>query len=240
MVVFNRTKKKLQAAELEKQRLEDEIVAQRRAQQASLELQERRMEATRRQLESAHLAREDLERQAAEQRVIEYEKARLEAERLDREARIRAEKHSRIKAASPETLRDLRELIRDKYQLDLEIWELRNARRPDRWIVDVKMEKADAVVSEIMAMVVVWERREDGDWNDDEWERVQEIRERLMSGGIRIWANESIWTEGGAEKARASGVGRRGTRMSMRHEAPDRRYSLREMDGRSTVRRREE
>jgi len=51
----------------------------------------------------------------------------------------------KLEEASPSTLRSLRELIRDKYRLDVEIWGLRGARKPDRWLVEQKMEKADAV-----------------------------------------------------------------------------------------------
>lgn len=88
------------------------------------------------------------------------------------------------------------------------------------------------MAQKIMAMVGCWENQADGRWNDEEWELVQEIRHRLVNGGVRIWAEEPLWTDsevggGGSGKGvagrRTSRVGRRVT-MAGRSEAPDRRY----------------
>ena len=205
MLFFNKTKKKLEEERQERQRLENELAERQRKEQ--LERQEmeqfhqRQMEQAMQQLENTRLAQEQLERQEKERQIIEWEKRQIEEKRLQREAQQRQEKQRKIKEASPETLRSLRELIRDKYRLDVEIWGLRGARKPDRWVVEQKMEKADAVMQEIMAMVGLWEDNRDESWDPAEWERVQDIRRRLQSGGIRIWADSLLWSE-----ARESGV----------------------------------
>lgn len=258
MPIWNRNKKKLEAVQ---QQLDNALVESKRKEAALAEEHRRhldasyraqesqrlaleaaharqledercRIEEARRQAAAAQLAREELERQEQKRLAAERELARAERARLDREARARKEKQKKMREASPETLRSLRELIRTKYQLDVEIWRLRNARRPDRWIVEGKMERADAVVQEIMAMVRCWENQVDGSWDDDEWERVQEIRDRLVNGGVRIWAEKPLWTDSevggsvsgkGVAGRRTSRVGRRVT-MTGRSEAPDRKY----------------
>ncbi|MCJ1344558.1 hypothetical protein MMC31_002761 [Peltigera leucophlebia] len=199
----------------QRQRLEDEIVERERIEKFQREqirqAHQREMEQAEQQLRSTRLAQEELKRREEERQNFERRKKGLEEKRLEREARQRQNRQRKIKEASPETLRSLRELIRLKYQLDVEIWGLRGARRPDRWLVEQKMEKADAVLEEIMTMVRVWEHNTDGSWDAAEWERVQDIRRRLQTGGIRIWADSPLWSEardsGGYE--RGSGVYRR-------------------------------
>jgi hypothetical protein len=247
MGLFNSNKKKLAEALEAQQRLEDEIVTRKRKEVAEKErmeaLHKQQMEQTRLQLEQTRLAREKLERDENTRRAQEYERQRIEKERLEREARARRDAQRKIKEASPETLRNLRELIRNKYQLDVEIWRLRGARKPDRWIVESKMEKADAVMSEIRAMVGVWTDNSDRRWDPEEWEKVQDIRRRLDSSGIRNWAEEPLWNDGqgtsntssprsgGSVYRRETGAYRRQTvaqrreSLSNRFEAPDRRYA---------------
>jgi hypothetical protein len=184
-----------------RERLERELAKQRWKENAERQRMEQLhedqlMEAVR-QLELARVAEQTLSRKEEERREMMAEKQRVEEERLEREARQRREKRRRLKEASPDTLRSLRELIRDKYRLDVEIWSLRGARKPDRWIVEQKMEKADAVLNEIMETVELWKDNHDGSWDSAEWKRVQDIRKRLQSGGIRIWADDPLWGQPG-------------------------------------------
>ncbi len=235
MPFFNKNKKKLEEERQQRQRLEDELAKrerkenfereqmkqQRRRLEGELAKRERKeklqheqmrqahqreMEQAEQQLRSTRLAQEELKRREEERQNFERQKKGVEEKRLEREARQRQNRQRKIKQASPETLRSLRELIRLKYQLDVEIWGLRGARKPDRWLVEQKMEKADAVLEEIMTMVRVWEHKTDGSWDAAEWERVQDIRRRLQTGGIRIWADSPLWSE-----ARDSGVYGRGS-----------------------------
>jgi len=200
MPLFNRTKKKLEEERQQRLKLENEVAEHRRRE----DLQDREMERTRKQLENSRLAREQLEKQEEERQDIERKRRQSEEKKRQREEQQRQEKQKKIMEASPETLRSLRDLIREKYRLDVEIWGLRGARGPDRWIVEQKMERADTVMQEILAMTMVWEYNRDnsnGLWQTAEWERVQDICGRLHNGGIRFWADKPLWSE-----ARESGT----------------------------------
>jgi hypothetical protein len=78
------------------------------------------------------------------------EERRAKAEKVEK-ARLR-----KLQEASPETLRRLRELIRERYELDVQIWARRGARRPDLGIVLDKMDNADATMEEILGMLTLW------------------------------------------------------------------------------------
>lgn len=184
-----------------RQRLEERLAEQERTERIQREqlqvAHQREIEQAEQQLRNTRLAQEELNRREEERQTSDRWKKGLEEKRLEREARQRQERQRKIEEASPETLRSLRELIRLRYQLDVEIWGLRGARKPDHWLVEQKMEKADAVLEEIMAMVKVWEHDADGSWDAAEWERVQDIRRRLLTGGVRIWADSPLlWSEG--------------------------------------------
>lgn len=196
---FKKTKKKLEEERLERQRLEYELAEQQRRERLERQqlelLHQQRMKETMQQLENTRLAQQRLEKEEKMRQLLELEKTAIKENRLRREARQRAEKQRKMKQASPETLRSLRELIRDKYRLDVEIWGLRGARKPDRYIVEQKMEKADAVTKEIMAIVGTWEDNRDRSWDQAEWERVQDICRRLKNSGIRNWADKPLWND---------------------------------------------
>jgi cysteinyl-tRNA synthetase len=202
--MFFRTKKKLEEERLERHRIEGErqrLEIERHRLKHALAERERAEQLARKQLEASRQAEKILkEREQARQRE-ETVKAEIKAQREIRETRQQQEKQRKIKEASPETIRTLRELIREKYRLDVEIWGLRGARKPDRWLVQQRMEKADAVMEEIMGMVSLWDQNRDRSWSPAEWERVQDIRTRLQSGGIRVWAENPLWDEG-----RGSGI----------------------------------
>lgn len=91
----------------------------------------------------------------------------------------------KMKVTTPEALRGLRDLIRTKYELDVEIWNLRGARRMDRPVVEKKMQGADAVLTEIIARSRLGSRttipglRRNGSWP----ERLRERFWRMGRGG---------------------------------------------------------
>jgi hypothetical protein len=101
---------------------------------------------------------------------------------------------AKLKLTSPEALRWLRDLIRTRYDLDMEIWSLRRARRPDRPVVEEKMKKADAILTEIYTMVRTWEEN-DKLWTPEEWELAQDIKERILADGKRMWMENPPWNE---------------------------------------------
>lgn len=134
-----------------------------------------------------------LEQMKAERQALE----KLEWERWEREERERQEKLKkqnrerearirRLQNISPESLRALRELIRARYALDVEIWGLRDVRMPDRPIAEANMEKADAILHEIYAMVHAWDDTQTS-WTPAEWEQAMEVKRRLLDDGKRWW-----------------------------------------------------
>src|SRR4051812_49104065 len=57
----------------------------------------------------------------------------------------------------PKELRELCELIRRRYSLDVEIWSLRKTRLRDRKIVEDKMHKAQATLRKINRILDSWD-----------------------------------------------------------------------------------
>jgi len=100
----------------------------------------------------------------------------------------------RKKLTTPEALRELRDLVRTRYQLDMEIWSLRGARGPDRPFVIEKMVRADAILMEIYSMVETWEPN-DFLWTPNQWKLAQDIKERILKDNKRWWENNPPWNE---------------------------------------------
>lgn len=138
--------------------------------------------------------RQALERREYEQRELE----RVKLREINRQAQLikdnEAKRREKIKKTTPESLRILRDLIRQRYQLDMHIWSLKGARAPDRPIVEADMEKADSVLQEIYAMVETWDENE-ADWTPQEWALASRIKEQVMKGGKRVWRNNPPWNE---------------------------------------------
>jgi hypothetical protein len=93
---------------------------------------------------------------------------------------------ARMRMVSPETLCELRELIRTRYELDVEIWSLRKVRKSDRLLVVEKMERSDAAPGEIMDIMQAWDGTEKS-WAKDEWAQAQEIIRRVEEEGNPLW-----------------------------------------------------
>ncbi|KAH0837642.1 hypothetical protein AYO21_09475 [Fonsecaea monophora] len=94
---------------------------------------------------------------------------------------------------SPEELRRVREMMRQRYTLDLEIWGLRNVRNHNREIVEDKMRRADALLACIRATVTAMDGR-DYFSRDDDYQKLREIKARVMVGG-RNWMQNPPWNE---------------------------------------------
>jgi hypothetical protein len=152
------------------------------------------------ELEQSEIREAQLRSIDEERKRKHAEKKRIEQARLQRDKAKREERLRKLKEASPDTIRTLRELVRSKYELDVEIWGLRSARKPDHWIVEQKMEKADAIMYEIWHIIAMWDDNSDGAWDEEEWRRVSELRKRLgepgNAPGIKIWAQEPLWVKG--------------------------------------------
>jgi hypothetical protein len=153
---------------------------------------------TERQLEQERQVREQERQTLARQREKERrERERLENERVQKE-RERKEREQRrlerLKLTSPEALRGLRDLIRTRYALDMEIWSLKGARKPNRPVVEEKMGRADAILMEIYNMVETWEEN-DKVWTPQEWELARDVKKRILEKGKRQWKDNPPWNE---------------------------------------------
>ena len=96
-------------------------------------------------------------------------------------------------------IRDLNELIRKRYALDIEIWSKRDCRPRDRKVVEDKMRRSDAALLKIMAIVEIWDKPDVWESQED-WRKMTNIRERLeMEAGKRVWTGNPPW---GAENGR--------------------------------------
>lgn len=170
---------------------------ERQLQDQQRQLHDQLMQAER-QLEQERRVREQERQNLARQREKERrDRERLEKEREQKE-RERKEREQgrleRLKLTSPEALRGLRDLIRTRYALDMEIWSLKGVKRPDRPIVEERMGKADAVLEEIYNMVDTWEEN-DKVWTPQEWELARDIKARIQAGGKRVWKDNPPWNE---------------------------------------------
>jgi len=163
------------AIEEQIQRLRDE--EQRRKQRERQKQKEEQEQERRRQ------KAEDDAKEAKRQRKLREENARLREEQ---------ERQDWLRRNAPENLRELRELIREKYALDVHIWNNRRVRKPVRPEIEKKMEKADAILKQIHEIVRSWEPSDQ--WDTGEWELAVEIREKLLEGGKRKWSENPPWT----------------------------------------------
>jgi hypothetical protein len=92
---------------------------------------------------------------------------------------------------SPEALRELRELIRRRYELDMDIWQSRSKLASTRPLTQRKMVEADGILREILARVEKWD--EASGWDDEDWDLAEEVKARLEKGGKRDWLKEPPW-----------------------------------------------
>lgn len=171
------------ARELREAQLREEV----NAKNAEIERQGRRLEEQARRARQARREEQENELRAREEMLAQER----ETKRLQDLRNLRSK---RLKSTEPENLRALRDNVRRKYQLDIDIWAERGVRRPDRPLVVKKMEEADAVLDEILQMVNTWEES-DNIFNAAEWKLAEQIKARLLMDGKRRWANNPPWTQ---------------------------------------------
>jgi len=190
--IFGRKKK--YEKELQEQRdLYAQIQRQEEAQRREKHQVQEQLRQKNQQLEQERQVRANqAEAQRRERERLEREREQKEKQRRDRE-QARLEK---MRVTTPEALRGLRDLIRTRYDMDTEIWSLKNARRPDRPVVQEKMEKADAVLMTILTTVETWEQN-DNTWTAEEWKLASDIKQRVLMDGKRWWENNPPWQEDG-------------------------------------------
>jgi hypothetical protein len=165
--------------------------------EARIRDQQREQEAIYREAEARRVEDERQGRQRVEdqQRRAHEEEQRRQNEVVRQQvaaSQRRLARMQELRSVSPDSLYILRELIRKRYALDVEIWSLRRVRRCDRQYVQEKMERADALLLEIRAMVRAWEGTESS-WTRAEWSQAQAIQRRLLVDGKREWLINPPW-----------------------------------------------
>jgi hypothetical protein len=150
------------------------------------------------QVENERKAREAAEEKAArEASRIAYEEEQKkiqERETKERELEKERERKAKAKTVSPEKLRELRDLIRLRYELDVEIWNYRGVRLPDRPLVEEKMQKADAVLQLIIDTIRGWGGTEEA-WTAEELDKIEEVWHRITADGKRWWMQDPPWND---------------------------------------------
>jgi hypothetical protein len=169
--------------EVEEQKRKKDEEIQRLQDQLALE------EARRLQHEDDVLRAEEEERK----RIRELKEAQDKLEQKLKDQEKMRQRDEVRNSNSPKALRELRELIRARYELDMDIWNSRNDFEANRDIVKKKMFQSNAILQDIQSRVQKWSG-EDGasGWTPEEWQLAQEVKTRLLAPGKRDWDKEPL------------------------------------------------
>lgn len=88
---------------------------------------------------------------------------------------------------TPEEPRRCRQLIREKYAMDVEIYNLRDVLASDRPSREAKKSQSNGAIEDIRRTVGSW-MRTPNDWSAEEWEYIQEIN-RII-GTVKPWKEQ--------------------------------------------------
>ena len=105
---------------------------------------------------------------------------------------IREMQVAREPTIQPEEIRNLGELIRKRYELDIQIWGLRDVGPRDRHIVEEKMCRSDAILSKIQRTVSSWDSPHAFE-SEEDWYKMKDIRTRMEAEGKRNWTTHPPW-----------------------------------------------
>ena len=96
--------------------------------------------------------------------------------------------------ASAENVRHLRNLIRERYALDLEVWGQRNTHKVNRKIIMPKCERADSILQKIYSIVNSWDQEY---FVAEEYELVLKIKECLQTKELEngVSNDAAEWTK---------------------------------------------
>jgi hypothetical protein len=201
---------------LQQQQTEDILLAQRQQTQQLTEEAQRRIEEernAREQLErrlQQQLNEEELRRarrqeklaraeEEERERVKQLEEAQRTLEKKLRDEEMRRQRDEVENGNGPTALREIRELIRRRYELDMIIWRNRNDVEANRPLWQRTMVQSDAILLEIQGKVTKWDNTDNASgWTSEEWEMAKEIKERLLAPGKRNWAEDPPWSKGEA------------------------------------------
>lgn len=136
--------------------------------------------------------------------------------RLPGDTPIKPQKHQLL---NPAELRQLRELIRLRYRLDVEIWADRRMKGFQRDRAKENIRKSTAALARIQLTVEMWDKREYFN-TDEEYLQFRELKERLLKNdGKRDWNVHPPWDEAPPGRASGSTNGTRRTGPGMLDQA---------------------
>jgi len=154
-----------------------------------------------------HLVREESRRLQHEDDVRRAEKEEENRIRALKDAQEKLEKqlHDQEKTRqrdevrnsnSLKALRELRELIRARYELDICVWNARDVLEANRPNVEKKMIQSNAILQDIQSRVQKWSGEDPASgWTPEEWKLAQEVKTRLLAPGKRDWIKEPLWSK---------------------------------------------
>lgn len=136
-----------------------------------------------------------------QQKKEHYQSHLKEAER---KSRLIAERHQKAEAerlalerqrnSSKESVRQLRELVRERYRLDLYIWSERDVLPADRELVMRDCQRADDRLRRIYTIVSCWDEEF---FAKKDWDAAKKIKEGILAakaeGGHLLWAQKPPW-----------------------------------------------
>jgi hypothetical protein len=93
-----------------------------------------------------------------------------------------------------ENIRELREMIRYRYGLDIEIWKQRDLKGHMRDNLKENMRRSDAALLAIRKTLQDWDRREFFA-TEEEYQKFREIKHRLMTGNKMNWEENKPWEQ---------------------------------------------
>ena len=97
-----------------------------------------------------------------------------------------------VQRITAQQIRELRELIRYRYSLDIEIWRQRGVKQFKRDKLTENMRRSDAALEVIRRTLLEWDRRELFE-SDAEHQKFIEIKNRLLRGVKASWVQNPPW-----------------------------------------------
>ncbi|KIW08013.1 uncharacterized protein PV09_00959 [Verruconis gallopava] len=171
----------------------EELQRALRFQESKMLKQERRFDQElKKERQRAERLKEELDEQIATEERQKQEDEENRRFQIEMEKQRERELELKRMGTSPTALLHLRELVRSRYELDMEIWRMRDTRRANRKVLEEKMHRADVLLREIQATVSSWKMDREV-WEEDELDMAKEIQSRLMEDGKRNWALNPPW-----------------------------------------------
>ena len=184
--------RRLEDQEAERVNREKEEARRQDERRRARELRIEREEAMRRQEETRRL--EELQRAEAEKRLREQEQQRQFHETAAREAAVENARQARLRVVSPDAIRRLRQLMRERYRLDIDIWNKRGVLNANQEHVIDLGEKSDAVLQEIYSIVESWDQSL-FNGHPREWEIASRIKDQLAARKAKVWQGSPPWND---------------------------------------------